>query len=443
VAGACLVLLAVTACAEPATVRFDSRAVSSGNRQNAVPGLTGLPAGKRHVGGLLPAPAATSSKGPSLVSAGGAPVAVPSSAASKGVIKLGTVLPLEGGDRDWGVPVLRTTQAYIDELNARGGVAGYRLQLVAYNACLTCQDDALTAVRHLVEQDHVFAIVNTYVMVVAFQSVIPYLQQRGVPLIQGGSEAQDNDALSPINFVTAPPGLFSVHFLAAMVAKYSHLKKVAIAYLDVPTERHGLPLVEHELQKEGVQVVDTASIAAEEQAATNMDGIVTRFRYRGAQGVLATNPVLVVFGRLAAARQGWQVPWIGEAAWSFLVPQTCGTTCDNVVLTETAGLSFTTRDTPQMKQFIDVMRRRYPGGSVTGHTLAAWVGMQLLAQILGEVGKPDRAAFIDTLNHTTNLDLGTTSPLTFTPSRHMGGTATTLLRLRNGQYVAVSGPVTG
>jgi len=424
-------------------VRFDSRSVSSGAERNAVPGLTGLPAGKRHVGGLLPAPASQASAGPSLVTSSGAPVGVPSSAASKGVIKLGTVLPLEGGDRDWGVPVLRTTQAYIDELNARGGVAGYRLQLVAYNACLTCQDDALTAVRHLVEQDHVFAIVNTYVMVVAFQSVVPYLQQHGVPLIQGGSEAQDNDALSPINFVTAPPGLFYVHFLAAMVAKYSHLKKVAIAYLDVPTERHGLPLVEHELQKEGVQVVDTASIAAEEQAATNMDGIVTRFRYHGAQGVLATNPVLLVFGRLAAARQGWQVPWIGEAAWSFLVPQTCGTTCDDVVLTETAGLSFTTRNTPQMKQFVDVMHRRYPGGSITGHTLAAWVGMQLLVQILGEVGKPDRGAFIDKLNHTTNLDLGTTTPLTFTPDRHMGGTATTLLRLRNGQYVAVSPPVTG
>jgi branched-chain amino acid transport system substrate-binding protein len=339
--------------------------------------------------------------------------------------------------------VLRTTQAYIDEINARGGVDGYRLRLIAYNACLTCQDDALTAVRHLVEQDHVFAIVNTYVMVVAFQPVIPYLQQRGVPLIQGASEAQDNDALSPVNFVTAPPGQFYVQFLAAMVARYLGLKKVAITYLDVPTESRGLPQIERALERDGVRVVDTAAVAAEEQAATNMDALVTRFRSRGAQGVLATNPVLLVFGRLAAARQGWGVPWAGEAAWSFLVPQTCGTTCDHVVLTETAGLSFTTRNTPQMRQFVDVMHRRYPGGSITGHTLAAWVGMQLLVQGLLDVGHPDRAAFIRALDHTTNLDLGTTSPLTFTPARHMGGTATVLLRLQNADYVAVSGPVTG
>ena len=441
VAGVLFVVLGATACAQTTTVRFDSQSVSPAGARNSVPGLTNLPAGKKQVGGLLPATKPGATTAPALVTSSGAPVAP--AAGHGGVITLGTVLPLEGGDRDWGVPVLRTTQAYIDELNARGGVAGYTIKLVAYNACLTCQDDALTAVRHLVEQDHVFAIVNTYVMVVAFQSVVPYLQQHGVPLIQGASEAQDNDALSPVNFVTAPPGLFYVHFLAAMVAKYSHLKKVAIAYLNVPTETHGLPLVERALRQAGVQVVDTAGVAAEEQAATNMDSIVTRFRYKGAQGVLATNPVLLVFGRLAAARQGWQVPWVGEAAWSFLVPQTCGTTCDDKVLTETAGLSFPTRQSPQMQQFIDVMHRRYPGGSITGHTLAAWVGMQLLVQILGEVGRPDRQAFIDRLNHTTNLDLGTTSPLTFTPSRHMGGTATQLLRLRNGEYVAVSKPVTG
>ena len=441
-AGLLLVVLSATACAQTTTVRFDSQSVSQAGSRNAVPGLSGIPTGKKHVGGLLPVAKSGAHSGPSLVTSSGAAPIAPA-AGNHGVITLGTVLPLEGGDRDWGVPVLRTTQAFIDELNARGGVAGYKLKLIAYNACLTCQDDALTAVRHLVEQDHVFAIVNTYVMVVAFQSVIPYLQQKGVPLIQGASEAQDNDALSPVNFVTAPPGLFYVHFLAAMVAKYSHIKKVAITYLNVPTETHGLPLVERALKQAGVQVVDTAGVAAEEQAATNMDSIVTRFRYKGAQGVLATNPVLLVFGRLAAARQGWQVPWVGEAAWSFLVPQTCGTTCDAKILTETAGLSFTTRPTPQMNQFIDVMHRRYPGGSITGHTLAAWVGMQLLTQILGEVGKPDRQAFMDRLNHTTNLDLGTTSPLTFTPSRHMGGTATQLLRLRNGRYVAVSKPVTG
>src|SRR3989442_858534 len=37
-------------------------------------------------------------------------------AGPKRVLKLGTLLPLQGGQRDIGEPVLRTTQAFIDEV---------------------------------------------------------------------------------------------------------------------------------------------------------------------------------------------------------------------------------------------------------------------------------------------------------------------------------------
>ena len=51
---------------------------------------------------------------------------------------------------------------------------------------------------------------------------------------------------------------------------------------------------------------------------------------------------------------------------------------------------------------------------------------------------PDRVAFTRTLEATKNLDLGTTAPLTFSPDRHLGGTATQLLRLKGGKYIRVS-----
>jgi ABC-type branched-subunit amino acid transport system substrate-binding protein len=356
-------------------------------------------------------------------------------------IKLGIVLPLQGGQRSFGEPVLRTTQAYIDELNAHGGVNGSPLELVSYNACLVCQDEALQAVRRLVEEDGVFAIVNTYVMVVAFQPVIPYLVQKGVPLIQGGSEAQTSDALSPVNFATAPPGAFYANFLPAMATEYVHANRIAITYLDVPSEANGVPILRQQLAARGVEVVDAEPVGAAEDAVTNMDAIVTKMRANGAQAVLATNPVLVIYGRLAADRQGWPAQWFGPAAWSRLVEDSCGVTCDDLVLTDTAGLSWVDRDSPQMHEYIDTLARRYPGGETSGHTLAAWVGMQLTVEGLRRSG-PDRAAFIATLESFVNLDLGTTAPLTFSPDRHLGGTMSTLLRLRDGKYVAVSGPVT-
>jgi hypothetical protein len=40
-----------------------------------------------------------------------------------------------------------------------------------------------------------------------------------------------------------------------------------------------------------------------------------------------------------------------------------------------------------------------------------------------------------------NLDLGTTAPLRFGPDRHMGATASVILRITDGKYEAASGPV--
>lgn len=388
-------------------------------------------------GGLLPP--ATGAGDPGALPGPGEPDAAPS--ATGGVIKLGTVLPLQGGQRDFGEPILRTTQAFVDELNARGGVAGHRVELIAYNACLLCQDEALQAVRRLVEEDGVFALVNTYVMVVAFQPVIPYLVEHGVPLVQGGAENQTSDALSPVNFATAPPGAFYAKFLPAMAAQHAGLTRVGLTYLDVPSEANGVPILREELERAGVEVVREEPIGAAEEAVTNMDAAVTRMRAAGAEGVVAINPVLLIYGRLAADRQEWQVPWVGLAAWSELVEEGCGSTCDDLVLTDTAGLSYPDRDSPQMRQFVDTMARRYPGGQITGHTLAAWVGMQLTTEVVGRVGHPDRAAFLAEMEQVRNLDLGTTSPLTFTPDRHLGGTASILLKFRDGRYYRFSDPL--
>lgn len=431
-ASAALVPLLMTACGAGGEITFSQRAaISTSSEPGASTASAAAGPATTMQGGLLPA-------APAVLGGGSAD---PGPGGSKGVLKIGTVLPLQGGQRDFGEPVLRTTQAFIDELNSRGGIDGYTLRLVVYSACLTCQDDALTAVKRLVEQDRVFAIVNTYVMVIAFQPVIPYLLEQGVPLIQGGAENQTSDALSPINFATAPSGLFYGRFLPAMASRYTPMKKAGIVYLNVPSEVNGIPLLKRELAKVGIEVVDEEPVSAAEEAVTNMDSVVTKMRARGADGVVAINPVTLIFGRLAAQRQSWGVPWVGLAAWSALVEEGCGATCDDLVLTDTAGLSFTDRDSPQMRQFLDTMARRYPGGQIAGHTLAAWVGMQLLVEVFSRVGSPDRAAFLDTMNSLSALDLGTTSPLTFTPDRHLGGTQSVLLKLKGGRYVRVSDPL--
>lgn len=392
-------------------------------------------------GGLIGAEAgsAAGKTGPG-GTAGAAGATVAGGKATKGVMKVGTVLPLTGGQRDFGEPILRVTQAFVDEVNAKGGVGGYELQLIAYDACLTCQDAALAAAKRLVEQDGIFAMVNPYVMVIAFIPVVPYLDGKRVPLIQAGSEEMTSDALSPVTFATAPPGAFYGRFIPNIVKQYMQVTKIGITYLNVPTEAEGIPKLKEELAKDGIEVVREEPIEAAEDAVTSMDAAVTRMRVAGAEGVVATNPVLLATGREAADRQGWDAPWYGPAAWSRLLEESCGTTCDDVVFTDSAGLSYVDRASPQMQQFHDVMSRRYSDGARTGHELAAWVGMQLFSEVAARTG-PDAEKFVAEMESIRNLDLGTTSPLTFSPDRHMGGSQTTLIKLKDGRYYRASEPL--
>lgn len=435
--------LAAAACSSGAEVAFEQRAATV---EDAPAGGVAAEADASQVeqGGLLPAESDPSGGGEvaGSVPAEGAAAATAGEerAAAGETVRVGTVLPLTGGQRDFGEPVLRVTQAFIEEVNARGGVNGHPLELVAYDACLTCQDQALAAARRLVEEDGIFAMVNPYPMVIAFIPVVPYLDEQRVPLIQGGAEDMTSDALSPVTFATAPPGLFYGRFIPNVVKQYMQVTEIGLTYLNVPTEAEAVPKLKEELAKDGITVVREEPVEAAEDAVTSMDGAVTRMRLAGAQGVVATNPVLLAFGREAADRQGWQVPWYGPAAWSQLLEDACGTVCDDVVFTDTAGLSYTDRDSPQMREFLDVMKRRYPDGATTGHELAAWVGMQLFSEILARTG-PDADAFIAELEGVDNLDLGTTSALVFNPDRHMGGTQTIIIKLRDGKYYRASEPL--
>jgi ABC-type branched-subunit amino acid transport system substrate-binding protein len=87
-------------------------------------------------------------------------------------INLGIIVPLDGPAAQLGRPLYRATQAYVNALNARGGIHCRLVQLFLQTACINCEDENLLAAKALVEQKHVFAVVNTYMNTYAFGAAI-------------------------------------------------------------------------------------------------------------------------------------------------------------------------------------------------------------------------------------------------------------------------------
>ena len=106
-------------------------------------------------------------------------------------IKIGAVLSVSGPASFLGDPEKRTLEIYVDQINAKGGVNGQKLQLVVYDDGGNA-DNARTFATRLVEEDKIVAMVggsttgSTMAMIPVFEDAkIPFISLAGaIQIIQ-------------------------------------------------------------------------------------------------------------------------------------------------------------------------------------------------------------------------------------------------------------------
>src|SRR5437899_6894526 len=84
--------------------------------------------------------AACSGGGGASPAGGGSPAASAGGGGTKGTLKIGTELPMSGGETANGQPTANGVKLAIKQANAKGGVAGYTLDI-------NVQDDAVNGVH--------------------------------------------------------------------------------------------------------------------------------------------------------------------------------------------------------------------------------------------------------------------------------------------------------
>ncbi len=96
-------------------------------------------------------------------------------------IKIGAVLSVTGPASFLGDPEKRTLEIYVDEINAKGGVNGQKLQLVVYDDGGKA-DDARTFATRLVEEDKVVAVIGPSTTGSTL-AIMPVFEDAHIPLI--------------------------------------------------------------------------------------------------------------------------------------------------------------------------------------------------------------------------------------------------------------------
>ncbi|HEY6600706.1 MAG TPA: ABC transporter substrate-binding protein [Xanthobacteraceae bacterium] len=115
-------------------------------------------------------------------------------------VKLGAVLSVTGPASFLGDPEKKTLEMYVDEINAKGGVNGQKLQLVVYDDGADA-NAARTFATRLIEEDKIIAMVGG-TTTGATLAMIPVFEEAQIPLISLAGAVQIIDPVRKWVFKT-------------------------------------------------------------------------------------------------------------------------------------------------------------------------------------------------------------------------------------------------
>lgn len=111
------------------------------------------------------------------------------------IAKIGVLAPLTGGSAADGAEIVNGAKLAVDEINAAGGVAGYKLQVVVGDTQNQSADAVTSAIQRLVGDRDLNAIVTGYASGSNFE--IETMAEQDMPYLLAANAAQTQDMIAP------------------------------------------------------------------------------------------------------------------------------------------------------------------------------------------------------------------------------------------------------
>ena len=359
------------------------------------------------------------------------------SASAAEPIKIGSFLTVTGPASFLGDPELKTLQMYVEDINAKGGVKGRKLELIHYDTGGNAKD-AVNFVKRLIKNDKVDLIVGG-TTTGDTMAVIPDVEKEGIPFI---SLAGGVEIIEPVKkWVFKTP-----HTDRMAVAKiYEDLRKRGLTKVALITGDGGFDKSGHEqLLKLAPQYGMT--IVADEfygNKDSDMTAQLTKIRATDAQAIInfgfGQAPAIVTrnIKQLGIALPLYQSH--GVASKSFI--DLAGDAAEGVRLPAAAlVIAEQLPDTDSQKPVLLAYKNKYeakygPVSTFGGH---AYDGLFIAKGALERAGSADKAKVRNEIERTKGF-IGTAGVFNMSPEDHMGLTldAFKIVEVRKGAWKIV------
>jgi branched-chain amino acid transport system substrate-binding protein len=362
-------------------------------------------------------------------------------------IKIGSIAAITGPLGDQYAPITDGVEAYIDMINAQGGVFGRKIVMVAKLDDATNPSRDIAQAEALNEQYKVFAIVGVATPLFPAGT---YLGQHGVPTFGWnvnpeweGPPSLFGEKGSYIDFTGAAP------FPLAYLAKKLHVTKVGTLAYNVAQSQDCATQYSNSAKKYGIHLVFQDSSLP--FGTTNIDADLQRMKQSGVQLMLTcmdpTGNVLLARGIKEAGLHIYQY-WPNGYDQDTL--NQYRDLMDGVYFAESFTPFEAASTSPGMEQFISQLKLRFPHDKVSEVELAGWINASLFVDGLKAAG-PDltRSKLIAAINSLTAFTADgiwpSKAPIDW-QFAHTGLSPTpdcdAFLQVQNGQFVPVFGTST-
>ncbi len=338
---------------------------------------------------------------------------------TKDKILIGSYLPLQSGLAAGATQLRDGADAYFKFINDTGGVHGRKIEWIVENDSYNPQQTMAVA-KKLVDRDGVFAIVSTLGTATNL-AVLPYLNQRGVPVINpAGGSAKFNDPTDPNVFGLLPVGQRIGEAMVEHAVGALKAKRVAVFFQNDPFGKDPRDGAVAELEKRGMKAVSEASYVPSD---VDVSAQVNAIR--------AGNPDVVLL--LCITKQG--VLFAKEAQRLGWKPTVLATnTMGDPITVELGGTSvegmqvilFTaieTMDTPAVKQANMMVAKYHPETKPGYWSYLGIAGAKAFVDAAKKSG-PDltRAKLMQTMYSFGQYEPGVLPPLNWSKEKHGGPT---------------------
>ncbi len=353
-------------------------------------------------------------------------------------IKIGAILSVTGPASFLGAPEAKTLEMMVNDINAKGGINGNKVELVIKDSGAS-PEKAVSFAKQLIDEDKVFAIIGPSTS--GESMAIKNIAEEGKTLLLSCAAAET--IVNPVaKYVFKTPQKDS----DAVRMIFLQMKKMSITKIGVLSSNTGFGKAGKE-QLEKLAPENGITIAISEvydKAATDLTAEVTKVKAANVQAIVnwSIEPAQAIV--IKNARQiGMTIPIFQSHGFGNIkYVQAAGAAAEGVIFPAGRLLAVDTlSDKNPQKQVLESYRKEYEAkykedvSTFGGH---AYDAMKILEQAIKAAGVVDKEKVRTTIENMKGL-VGTAGIFNFTPADHNGLDmhAFDVLTVNNGKFAVL------